>query len=1009
MQTSHDVIENQQLRTVDQMVGFMPSVQIQPKGDNPVFTGIINRGFTADKFSNSRVDGLNASFSTPLATEEVDHLSILNGMSGAVYGPESPAGMVEVALKRPTIKPFFNFNFGYDSNASPLESLDTSFGKGPIKIRFNYMNQTGQMYVKGSNQWRNAYSGDIDIQLAKHTKLELDGSQYNMSYSGLPGIFTYGNNIMLPDAPSAATPGYGQAQGGVNASTSMGVMKLKHDFSRNLHLTLGGLYQSSPSYNHSITNNLFDNQGDYHQSVTAIPVGREFSMWSNMAYLNATLHTGAVLHHFNLGTNGYTAKMDSPLQFQSFEIGNGSLANPQMVDGPQPKFSGSYHQSTTQQQSLLFGDDMDIGKYFSVMGQFSWGWINLENENKQHQITSQSHAAGAFSPAVGATFHPAKSFSAYFNWGQSIGAGIQASAGSLNAGEMLPIYHSEQYEGGIKYLYRNRISFNLDGFTMTRPYAFTDPVTHLYAYNGLQRDSGIEFQTSGSLTSEISVLGGVTWLHPFLEHSSTPLIAGKEIAGVPEWASDFLLDYHPHFLHGVAFNRAILFAPKKSSAEQETKDKEQAIAHAMLPLPFQQQTDGTHNGHSEKTFDPENSQSYQHYFAHPLSFADPIPSDHNSLDPSDPRNGPTYKKFFVPAEDRAPRLRKKRRHGGPRAGGSEHLGAVGHRRHVVKDVEKSSNAETTIGRATLEHFAEGTNALQALAASTPGASFNSGDAAGLDAFANTFYLRGYNQTQLGYTMDGIPLGNQGYGGQAGADANQIIIQENIASLSASQGAGSLETPSSTLLGGTVTYTTLDPSNKFGVHINQQFGSFNGYRTFGRLDSGVLNKTGTKFYASFLRNSQDLWTNSDYSRTEMDLLKPYGGGNQKPYGYNREESVNFKLVQPISNFGKLTLTSNWADQPEYGISDVNASMKKAFGYGAYNLAPDYNGFNHLAGHCKNNKAPDYAGSNLCNLGYDYTEVQRVYLEGLRADFQISPSIKTSSVVYGQRMVFKWLET
>ncbi|QCE35230.1 TonB-dependent siderophore receptor [Acetobacteraceae bacterium] len=565
MQVGHDVIENQQLRTVDQLVGFMPSVQIQPKGDNPVFTGIINRGFLADKFANSRIDGLNASFSTPLATEEIDSLTILNGISGAMYGPESPAGMVDVTLKRPTAKPFFNFNFGYDSTGSPLESLDTSLGKGPIKIRFNYLNQTGQMYVKGSNQWRNAYSGDIDIQLTKRTKLELDGSQYNMSFSGLPGIFTYGSNVKLPNAPSAATPGFGESQGGVNASTALGIMKLKHDFNQHLHLTLGGLYQSSPSYNYSITNTILNNQGDYQQSVTAAPVGREFSVWSNLAYLNADIKTGVIQHHLNLGTNGFTASMDSPLQFQSFNIGVANINNPQIVSGPEPKFSGSYHQSTTQQQSLILGDQMEIGKYFSVMGEFSWGWINLENYNKQHQITSQSHSQGSFSPSVAAVFHPTSSFSAYFNWGKSVGDGTQASSGSLNAGEILPIYQSEQFEGGIKYLYRKRINFNLDGFTMDRPYAFTDPVTHLFNYNGLQRDAGIEFQTSGSLTPDIAVLGGVTWLHPFLEHASNLNYENKEIPGVPEWASNFLLDYHPHQIRGLGLNANIHYVSTRAA------------------------------------------------------------------------------------------------------------------------------------------------------------------------------------------------------------------------------------------------------------------------------------------------------------------------------------------------------------------------------------------------------------------------------------------------------------
>ncbi|QCE35229.1 TonB-dependent receptor [Acetobacteraceae bacterium] len=414
------------------------------------------------------------------------------------------------------------------------------------------------------------------------------------------------------------------------------------------------------------------------------------------------------------------------------------------------------------------------------------------------------------------------------------------------------------------------------------------------------------------------------------------------------------------------------------------------IVGALLFLPekveAQNATEKEHVKPQTDSFSIENSPTYKRYFTEPQ----------NHLDLDDPRNSATYKKFFTPSTDQTSSLRSKRKISNRHSGGSEHLGAIGHR-HKPSNPEESHNAETAIGRATLEHFAEGTNALQALAASTPGANFQSSDASGLDAFANTFYLRGYNQTQLGFTMDGIPLGSQGYGSTAGADANQIIIQENIASLSASQGAGALTTPSATTLGGAVTYTTFDPSNTFGVHISQQFGSFNGYRTFGKLDSGKLNKTGTKFAVSFLRNAQDLWTNSYASEKEMALLAPYGGAGKRPYGYNREESINFKLVQPLSSFGKLTLTSNWADQPEYGTTDNTVSMKKSLGYGDYNFAPDYNAANNLAGACNHKQTTN---TDLCNLVYGNTEVQRVYLEGLKADFQISPTIKSSSVVYGQ---------
>ncbi|QCE33487.1 TonB-dependent receptor [Acetobacteraceae bacterium] len=348
------------------------------------------------------------------------------------------------------------------------------------------------------------------------------------------------------------------------------------------------------------------------------------------------------------------------------------------------------------------------------------------------------------------------------------------------------------------------------------------------------------------------------------------------------------------------------------------------------------------------------------------------------------KESPTYKKFFTPVRDLSPRKKYRNRLStAPSHAAPEHFGVAGHRRRHLPDIEESQNAETTIGRKTLEHFVAGTNPLEALALSTPGASFASSDAQGLDAGANTFYLRGYNQSQLGFTMDGIPMGNQAFGGSSGVEVNQIEIQENILSVSASQGAGALDTPSAQTLGGAVTYTTLDPSEKFGIKIGQQFGSFSGYRTFGRLDSGRLNPTGTKFQASFLRNQSNNWT---------------GGG------FQREETMDFKAVQPVSNFGKITLSSRWADVPQYNYPENDEHMIQSLGYGDHNFYPNYGQAKQWANACHTGNLtglPSGVSQNdACNLSYQGTQVERTYLEALRSDFQISPAIKSSTVAYGQ---------
>lgn len=74
----------------------------------------------------------------------------------------------------------------------------------------------------------------------------------------------------------------------------------------------------------------------------------------------------------------------------------------------------------------------------------------------------------------------------------------------------------------------------------------------------------------------------------------------------------------------------------------------------------------------------------------------------------------------------------------------------------------SHSAVEVVTRETMDHFVAGTSPMQILALTTPGANFASDDAFGLDTVANTLYVRGFNQTQLGVSLDGIPMGGQGF-------------------------------------------------------------------------------------------------------------------------------------------------------------------------------------------------------------------------------------------------------
>ena len=62
----------------------------------------------------------------------------------------------------------------------------------------------------------------------------------------------------------------------------------------------------------------------------------------------------------------------------------------------------------------------------------------------------------------------------------------------------------------------------------------------------------------------------------------------------------------------------------------------------------------------------------------------------------------------------------------------------------------------------------------------PGVSVQSNDAFGANEESQTISLRGFDKSRLGYTLDGIPLGDNSYGNYNGLSIARAIIAENLA-------------------------------------------------------------------------------------------------------------------------------------------------------------------------------------------------------------------------------------
>ncbi|GAJ27912.1 TonB-dependent receptor [Acidomonas methanolica] len=597
MGVPHDVVVNQQLRNINDMAQYLPSVQLEIRGD-PNISRPQSRGFEADIIANSRLDGLNVVSTTPYPAEWVDNLQVLNGLAAAMYGPENPAGVFEYTLKRPTDRRTERLSVGVDSIGTPLVNGDISGRvgrKGWFGYRLNMLHADGTSYASGSWLRREMVSGDFDIHLDDRTVIEIDASHYTYDARGLaPGFGIPAGTAAnptgiggeLPEAPDLGrrlAPGWS----GYNMETNTYLAKIRHEFSRDWSFTLGGLYQDALRQSFGISDTLTargGTDGFYASKATATTTADDFRVGSNMAYVNGRVYTGPVRHDLVIGTNGYMMGNYNPVKAVTppQSLGTYSLYGPAPMNGRQPYYEGRYKSSSIVSQSFIVGDTLTFDRHWSIMGTLAWSWIDQHGAlNARSALRKTFSANAAFSPTTSVMYKPTDNQTFYFTYGRSVEAGpvTPNSQYYTNTNIALPIGRAEEYEVGYKLRYQ-KMQVNIDGFRMTSPYAMYVAAANgtcaggttcqTYTYGGTQRNYGVEAQISGEVLPRLSVLAGMTWLDAELVGSRTAAYDNKEIVGAAPLQASMLLDYRlpstlGAFASGWAFNAGVHYTGNRAA------------------------------------------------------------------------------------------------------------------------------------------------------------------------------------------------------------------------------------------------------------------------------------------------------------------------------------------------------------------------------------------------------------------------------------------------------------
>jgi hypothetical protein len=294
---------------------------------------------------------------------------------------------------------------------------------------------------------------------------------------------------------------------------------------------------------------------------------------------------------------------------------------------------------------------------------------------------------------------------------------------------------------------------------------------------------------------------------------------------------------------------------------------------------------------------------------------------------------------------------------------------------------KRTRSSVTLPGVEIQKILPGVNPLKAIQ-TLPGVTYETADPWGNNEQNITLFIHGFNAQQLGYTLDGVPLGDQNYGNFNGLSPQRAVISENVGNVTLSSGAGDLATASTSNLGGTIDTFTNDPKKVMGGQIEQVFGSYDTFRTYARLDTGLFTIPGlsgdNSAYVSFDRQEARAW---DFNGQQ--------GGYQ----------ANGKFVHEDEK-SKLTLYFDWSTKIE---PNEDATARAPASDAAKGLVDPYtrpfyypNFAAAVASLGANGATPAAQGNNYSNY---YSDAQRTdYLAYAKYDYIFSNDLKFSNQIY-----------
>ncbi|MBD8573290.1 TonB-dependent receptor [Pseudomonas syringae] len=574
------MLKNIQATSLDDVIKHNPFTQMYSPTSAGYASAVNMRGFSSSGSLNIANDGLRFTNGADGNNylEEQEQVEIITGLSGFLYGPASPGGLVNYVLKRPTYERYNSVTLGNAGGDNYY--LHGDFGgpidpEGTFAYRVNVLTQDGETAIDMNKRRREMLSMALDWNVTDDLLLQFDASHKKTEQRGLSSYWYFGNEAFRPSAASLKNDElYSQKWSYSDFESDKagvrGTWRLDDTFTLR-----GAFYATQYTSKNAYTGPTVYNAGRYSQPLYAFaPIDTEEK--TGYLFLDAAFDTGSIGHKLTAGYQGNTSRQRQyedhiPYPGPQYVSPVGEIPLSERPQVGKPSYSIGHGDqrlaNVTETNNFLIGDVITFNEQWStILGVTHTQIKTYANEFVYARAfgspeTETRYNQSETSPSLSLIYKPVPWLTTYVTYIEGLQAGGVAPSGTANAGQTFAPEVSEQYEIGAKATLGETL-LTLALFNIEKPNGYTTG-GNVYVVDGRQENNGLELSVTGKVLPELTVVGGFTLLDPQVKKTGVAANDGNVPTNVARQLAKVYAEYDLNPVPGLALTGGAFYTGKQ--------------------------------------------------------------------------------------------------------------------------------------------------------------------------------------------------------------------------------------------------------------------------------------------------------------------------------------------------------------------------------------------------------------------------------------------------------------